>query len=93
MILSVSITEGGVRMAIPPQGESVALRNARVSWLDSVDQYKREVGLATEPLRSIEERLQAVNATRQEELISQIRQRREAYEAALRAEGRPVPHH
>jgi hypothetical protein len=72
--------------------ESDELRMARTAWLESIDKYKQEVGLATDPLQSIEDRLEPVSTATQNLLISTIHHLRDAYYEALKVEGRPVPH-
>lgn len=71
---------------------NMALTGARRRRLDAIDQYEREVGPVTDLLKSVEKRLVLVSVERQTEFINRIRQGRDAYDEALRTEGRPVPH-
>jgi hypothetical protein len=75
-----------------PKQEITALAHARQRWIDASDQYTREVKLATDPLTTIEKRMTLVAATRHVELIDRITEARNAYDEALKAEGRTPPH-
>jgi hypothetical protein len=75
-----------------PEQESMALAQARQRWIDASDQYRREVTLATDPLKTFEQRMALVDATRHAELIARITEARNAYDEALKAEGRNAPH-
>jgi hypothetical protein len=79
-------------MTSQPTQETAALREALRRWLDAIDQYKREVGLSTDPLKTFEERRTLVSIERQAELIGKITKCRDEYDEALRAAGRSVPH-
>lgn len=75
-----------------PQTESNELSQARQNWRNLSDQYGREVNMATDPLRSVSERVGQLNAEKHADLIAKIQAARDAYYAVLEAEGRQVPH-
>lgn len=67
-------------MTRPPKKVSEAVTRTRQEWLDLIDQYEREVEIAT-PMFS----------GKYEYMTTKLQESRDAYYAALRANGRPVP--
>lgn len=71
-----------------PNAESPELTQARFAWVNAGEQYVREVGLATNPLRTLDERVPNVSADRQAALVEEIRRREVEYRAAFEEERR-----
>lgn len=72
--------------------ESERVTQARRTWTDLSDQYRREVGLATDPLTSIEVRVSQMSLEKHAELVTKINAARQAYYDALEEDGRNTPH-
>ena len=71
--------------------ESDALKKARIAWLGARQKYEEQVGLYTNPGINIENKPFILSVEEHAKLIADIQRGHDAYDQALRDEGRPVP--